>query len=276
MTQINGASSTLHLPRILCLHGGGVNAKVFEIQCRAIITRLKSSFRLVFVDAPFLSPAHPAIVQVFGDLGPFRRWLRWSPEQPEIDGDAAAAEIRHVCQRTMDADAGTGEWVGILGFSQGAKIATSILWTQERLAAAAAAAKSAAKATDETEQQQQDLNDMKTNFKFGIIMAGRAPIVQLSGRLDTPRHVVDAGRLSSDFSDWPETNEGPHAISIPTLHVHGLRDPGLDQHRILSDRYCKSGTVELVEWDGDHRIPIKQYDVEDVVSKILEMANYSV
>ncbi|KAH6888624.1 serine hydrolase FSH [Thelonectria olida] len=255
MTQTIGTSPNLHLPRILCLHGGGVNGQVFEIQCRVIITRLKTNFRLVFMDGPFLSPAHPAIVQVFGELGPFHSWLRWTPEQQqELDAAAAAAEIRYMCRRAMDLDEGTGEWVGVLGFSQGAKIAASLLWTQEKV----------------TQELGED--EAATSFKFGVIMAGRAPLVQLDGRVDIPRHVVDAARLSSDFDDWPETNVGPHVLSTPTLHVHGLRDPGLDQHRILFNNYCKIGTAQLVEWDGDHRIPIKSNDVEPVVSKILEMA----
>ncbi|KID61140.1 citrinin biosynthesis oxydoreductase CtnB, partial [Metarhizium hybridum] len=44
---------TLSLPRILCLHGGGVNGTVFRLQCRAIIAQLGHRFRFVFMDAPY-------------------------------------------------------------------------------------------------------------------------------------------------------------------------------------------------------------------------------
>ncbi|KAH6999612.1 serine hydrolase FSH [Ilyonectria destructans] len=256
MTQTNGdaPSPALHLPRILCLHGGGVNAQIFEVQCRAIIASLSAAFRLVFVEGPFLSAPHPSIVTVYGDHGPFRRWLRWQPDHPEMDAESAAAEIRYQCRRAMEDDPGTGEWAGILGFSQGAKIAASLLWTQQQVAEKLGPA------------------EAPTNFKFGILMAGRGPFVMLDSRLDIPRHIVDAARLSSDFEDWPETNVGAHVLSIPTLHVHGTRDPGLELHRMLRNKYCESGTTRLIEWDGGHRIPIKLHDVETVVNGILELA----
>ncbi|KAK7414236.1 hypothetical protein QQX98_006931 [Neonectria punicea] len=254
-TQTNGdARPPLHLPRILCLHGGGVNAQIFELQCRGLIARLKASFRLVFVDAPFLSAPHPSVVSVYGDHGPFRRWLRWQPDHPEVDAEAAAAEIRYQCRAAMDDDPGRGDWVGVLGFSQGAKIAASLLWAQGRVAAELGPA------------------EAETDFKFGVLMAGRGPFVMVDWRLDMPRHVVDAALMSSEFDDWPKANVGPHVLSIPTLHVHGTRDPGLEQHRQLKDAYCESGTTTLIEWDGGHRIPIKPHDVEAVASGILELA----
>ena len=49
------SSATLHLPRVLCLHGGGVNASIFRAQMRAFLThpQLSTRFRFVFVEAPF-------------------------------------------------------------------------------------------------------------------------------------------------------------------------------------------------------------------------------
>ncbi|KAM5343231.1 hypothetical protein ACJ41O_014197 [Fusarium nematophilum] len=259
MTQTHSKPSdtqhdTLHLPRILCLHGGGVNAEIFELQCRSIIARLRPSLRLVFMQAPFLSAPHPSIVSVYGDHGPFRRWLRWQPDHPEIEPEAAAEEIRYQCRRAMEDDPGTGDWVGILGFSQGAKIAASLLWTQQRVT------------------ERLGAEESPTQFKFGVLMAGRAPLVMLDYRVEQPPHVVDPARLSSDFDDWPGSNDGDHVLSIPTLHVHGLRDPGIEQHRLLMNSYCEAGTTRLLEWDGGHRIPIKTHDVEAVADKILELA----
>ncbi|CAM1510626.1 Fc.00g009610.m01.CDS01 [Cosmosporella sp. VM-42] len=253
MTRING-EDTLHLPRILCLHGGGVNAEVFEVQCRAIIARLRTTFRLVFMNGPFLSAPHPAIVTVYGSMGPFRRWLRWQPDHPEISDESAAQEIQYNVEEVMENDPGTGEWVGILGFSQGAKVSASLLWTQQKIVETLGVAES------------------PTHFKFGILMAGRGPLLMLDPRLEKPQYVVGAGHLSSAIHDLPDANEGPHVLGIPTLHVHGLRDPGLEQHQILMDTYCQDGSTRLVEWDGDHRLPIKTHDVEAVVGKMLEMA----
>ena len=80
---------TLPYPRILCLHGGGVTGEIFRAQARSLIKYLPT-FRLVFADAPFYCAPGPGIVPVYEDWGPFRRWLRWLPEHPEIDDESAA------------------------------------------------------------------------------------------------------------------------------------------------------------------------------------------
>lgn len=242
--------ANLSLPRILCLHGGGVNAQVFEMQARVIAAHLRNTFRLVYLDAPFAASPHPDIVQVYGDCGPFYRWLRWQPDHPAIDARSAAEEIMTHVLRRMENDEGTGEWVGVLGFSQGAKIAASLLWAQEKLGPERA----------------------KTSFKFGVIMAGSAPVVMLDWRLPCPQHVTNANTDATTFEDWPNAPEGDHVLATPTLHVFGLLDPGLRRHRILRDKYCKVGTTRTVEWDGGHRLPIKTPDVTALVTKIREVA----
>src|SRR5690349_18966549 len=93
---------SLHLPRILCLHGGGSNATVFRTQCRILIAGLKSHFRLVFADAPFISQAGPCVLSVYADCAPFRRWLRWTPDHPEISAADAIADIEDSLWLAMD------------------------------------------------------------------------------------------------------------------------------------------------------------------------------
>ncbi|EFQ35725.1 citrinin biosynthesis oxidoreductase CtnB [Colletotrichum graminicola] len=251
---------TLQLPRILCLHGGGVNAAVFKMQCRALIARLKKHFRLVFVDGPFICNPHHDIVAVYGDHGPFRRWLRWLPEHQYVDAETASAEIHFQLRMAMDDDdalGATGEWVGLLGFSQGAKVSASLLYTQQmlkekygkRIASAGGAA----------------------DWKFGVLLAGRAPLIVLDDRIDAPQGVGDAAEASVDYHDWPNGLSNDHVLKVPTIHIHGLKDPGLQHHRRLLKQYCQPGTARLVEWDGAHRIPIKTWDVEAVASQILDL-----
>ena len=71
--------ASLHLPRLLCLHGGGVSASVFRLQMRAVYAQLRDKFRLVYADGPWLCEAGPGILPVFEGAGPFRVSLRgWS------------------------------------------------------------------------------------------------------------------------------------------------------------------------------------------------------
>ncbi|KAK3187054.1 hypothetical protein K4F52_004220 [Lecanicillium sp. MT-2017a] len=258
---------TLHLPRILCLHGGGVNGRVFRMQCRSIIAELATTYRLVFMDGPYASAGHKDIVAVYGTMGPFRRWLPWHNEQPDLPPDAASDDIMNACLAAMDEDPGFGPWVGVLGFSQGAKVAASLLWAQQQAEAVSGW---------EDGDEKAALVLPRTQFKFGVLMAGSAPIIHLDARLPQPRHIAEPALFTTAFRDFPEKQSGgPHVLRIPTLHVHGLRDEGLEGHRRLLRMYCKPGTARLVEWDAGHRLPFKPNDVQRVVKQILDMARHA-
>lgn len=244
----------LSLPRILCLHGGGVNGQVFRLQCRTLIAQLASTFRLVFMDAPYPSSPHKDIVAVYGEFAPFYRWLPWTSEEPDLPPGAGAEDVMNACLIAMERDPGSGPWAGVLGFSQGAKIAASLLWAQQRA------------------EVLLGRGQARTTFQFGVLMAGSAPILHLDLRLGQPRHIADAAMFSTDFEDYPAAPYGGHVLTVPTLHVHGLRDAGIERHRLLLGLYCKPGVTRLVEWDAGHRLPVKTVDVEVVVRELLDMA----
>ncbi|KFA60108.1 hypothetical protein S40285_09454 [Stachybotrys chlorohalonatus IBT 40285] len=151
------------VPRILCIHGGGTNKEIFALQARAIISRLQPYFRLVLVNGPWTASPHESIASVFGSMGPFYRWLRWLPEHEPIDDDVAANTLMDTVLQAMKKDVGTGPWAGVMGFSQGGKIAANLLWEQERAA-------------------KHGLPPL-TNFKFGVIMAALPPWMHLDMRL---------------------------------------------------------------------------------------------
>ncbi|KID84933.1 citrinin biosynthesis oxydoreductase CtnB [Metarhizium guizhouense ARSEF 977] len=250
---------TLSLPRILCLHGGGVNGTVFRLQCRAIIAQLGHRFRFVFMDAPYTSRPHRDIVTVYGDFAPFYRWLAWSREEPGLPPWARAGDVMDACLAAMERDAGDGPWAAVLGFSQGAKVAASLLWAQQR--------------ADEVLGP----GRARTAFRFAVLMAGSAPVLHLDLRLPPPPpHVARPDAFSTDFTDYPDPEEAPprglHVLRLPTLHVHGLQDPGIQRHRCLLERYCAPATARLVEWDAGHRLPVKTADVKAIVAEVLRLA----
>jgi pimeloyl-ACP methyl ester carboxylesterase len=250
------------LPRILCLHGGGANAEVFRMQARTIIKTLNSTFRLVFADGPFYCDPGPGIVPVYEEYGPFRRWLRWLPEHPEVKAEAAVDEIWYKLRDAMEKDdlaGATGPWVGLLGFSQGAKLSASLLFEQQYRNQLREVGKNTAE------------DDAKPDFKFAVLLAGRAPVVSMRRETDDVKALVTAAELSEGFKAMDtETNE--HILQLPTIHVHGLQDGGLRLHRRLLQQYCDPSTTRLVEWDGGHRVPLKSSDVHKVTDAILEVA----
>ena len=240
----------LSLPRILCLHGGGVTGAVFQTQARALIKALPG-FRLVFADAPFLSEPGPGIVPVYADRGPFRRWLRWRPAHPDLGNDATTRRILNSLERCKEADPGTGPWVGLLGFSQGAKIAASLLYDQQVRA------------------ERRHTAGTNTDYRFAVLLAGRGPLVSFGPHTASPL-LAPANGMSLDPIDFP--GRAPQVLRLPTIHVHGLADPGLPLHRQLLAQYHDPRTSTLVEWQGDHRVPLKRADASRVAAQMYKVA----
>ena len=244
-------------PRILCLHGGGVSAKIFELQMRTIIKSLASDFRLVFVDGPWLSEMHDDLLTVYSSHGPCYRWGNWLTTQSAIDESFAIKENERVLVEAMDKDEGDGEWVGLLGFSQGATLAFSILLeNQLRL-------QGDPRATAFT----------GVYWQFGIIMAGRAPPYSLNPITQKDHQYKSLTQVSEGRDIAPVADPFLNRLRTPTLHVHGMQDPGLELHRDLQEWFASPEHTWLVEWEGAHRIPFKSADVKRTTEAILEVAN---
>jgi hypothetical protein len=247
--------STLHLPRILCLHGGGTNARIFRAQCRAIIAQLKTEYRFVFAEAPFDSWAGPDVLSVYSEWGPFRRWLRWRSSDPIIRPEEAVTNINRQLEECMRQDnmlGATGEWIALLGFSQGAKISASLLYRQQI--------------------HEEIFGQANTNFRFGVLIAGRGPFVSLDSDLLLSPPLPDAAQNTDYVSAGGKNSvQHSHVLRIPTLHVHGLRDENIGLHRQLFRHFCDERSRKLVEWDGNHRLPLKFKDVSRVADRIREL-----
>jgi len=155
----------------------------------------------------------------------------------------------------------TGEVTGVLGFSQGAKIAASLLLRQQ--------VRCNKLGLNNT------LNDARpSGFRFGILLAGRGPLVAFDLEMLENSNLVNAGHLGFQI-DIDRRKGTDHVIKVPTLHVHGLNDEGLHLHRRLLEDYCEYGersNSRLIQWNGHHRIPIQTDVVREIVGQILRMA----
>lgn len=248
--------NTLHRPRILCLHGGGTNARIFKAQCRVVSRMLEPYFRFAFAEAPFDSVPGPDVVSVYAEYGPFKRWF---PEQHDGVEDRAVIEAIDNSIRTAmredDRSGATGPWVGLLGFSQGAKMAASLIFRQQIRGEKLGRAKAG------------------SDWKFAVLMAGRAPIVSLdpdvfrSSMLSSPSQIDLSGP-----SKLEDIMREEYVLKLPTIHVHGLEDPGLHLHRELLEEYCSFDSARVLEWNGAHRVPLKSADVNPLVDEILNLA----
>lgn len=252
-------TSTLELPRILCLHGGGTNARIFLMQCRVLERELQPFFRLVYAEAPFPAIPGPDVTSVFQECGPFKSWLPMDPDKPRWAHQEVLEEVNMAIERARredDVAGATGEWIAVLGFSQGAKVAASMLYHQQ----------TCRKGSTRRLSYFQEL-------KFGVLLAGRGPIVWMDPESAAPDGFADASQLPThDTTTTAAMDARQPLLAIPTIHVHGLDDPGLELHRKLLRIYCDPDSALLLEWNGHHRVPIKTQDVNAVVKNILSVA----
>ena len=210
-----------NLPRILCLHGGGTSALIFQIQLRRLIWALRQHFTCVFVDAPLKSGPGPDVLPVFADFGPYYRWATLeSPNEESVQ-----LEVRELLKETIQKDG--GDFVGVLGFSQGARMAAGLLSDQER----------------------GDSEGMP-DWKFGVLLCGSHPPYSLRACRAPLDGLEDK---AGDDQYGPIATPGAEdMISVPSVHMRGLRDKHLERGRRLARHF--SDKMEF-EFDQGHHLP---------------------
>lgn len=153
---------------------------------------------------------------------------------------------------------GTGDWVTIMGFSQGGKVAASLLLRQQLRA----------------EKLGQD--QAGSDFKFAVLVAGHAPLIAMDPQLTDSLALADSNELTTGafahVTGFFLQRSDDHILRLPPLHVHGKKDPGIANHRRLLTDFCKEGTIRLVVWDGDHRVVIQAADIATVAKEIMVLS----
>ncbi|KAI1756246.1 serine hydrolase FSH [Xylaria castorea] len=268
-----GTDATLHHPRILCLHGGGTNARIFRAQCRVLSRWLEPHFRLAYAEAPYASAPGPDVASVYAGDGPFKRWLRWLPIHEALEDKAAVRDVDRAIEEAMDADdaeGADGPWVGLLGFSQGAKLAASLLFRQQQRALRRT---EQGKGLDQRRNGGWGDDGIYDGWKFAVVLAGRAPLVNLEPGVFKSSLLSDPSEIGlSGLPDLMEMATEKHVLRLPSIHVHGLTDPGLHLHQELFEQYMDPACTRLIQWDGGHRVVLKGTDVQPVVDAIIEVA----
>ncbi|KAI0801576.1 serine hydrolase FSH [Xylaria sp. FL0064] len=113
------------LPKILCLHGSGTSAAIFQIQAIRLSRILKPHFELVFIDGFYDTGPGPGVLPFFEGMEPYKRWLTDTVGQEERPWSDLG--------RLVEVFNRQGPFVGIMGFSQGAKAATHLIrWLEQR------------------------------------------------------------------------------------------------------------------------------------------------
>ena len=151
------------LPAILCLHGGGSNSTVFRIQTRRLQWALGSHFRFVFAQAPIEGTPGMGMLPVFASCAPFYRWVsrrfRMGDGETEIPPPEEVEAIDRVLEDVISKEGGHEAFVGVIGFSQGARLAPGLILRQL--------------------VEVRDTGESKWGFKFGLVIGGPFPPICL-------------------------------------------------------------------------------------------------
>ncbi|KAF1983008.1 hypothetical protein K402DRAFT_303207, partial [Aulographum hederae CBS 113979] len=242
-------------PRIACFHGGGSNAQIYQWQCARLADLLKDLFDFVYLDAPFTCGPGPGVLPTFADCTPFRSWFNYTGtdrqlitgsgwDDTDTSGVDRVADILYEEGKDDDAP----EWIGVLAFSQGTRIAGGLLLDQQMRAAAGKPA--------------------RTHFKFGVLCMGSfAPLLsETTTSEDHPNFTA-----TSPSSSTTKEHYKRHPITIPTLHLHGLRDDQLNNGRVQKKTYYEEGKARGVEINYHHAMPWFQWDLEVLAEAVRDL-----
>ncbi|KAF2464417.1 uncharacterized protein BDR25DRAFT_296814 [Lindgomyces ingoldianus] len=269
------SDTSLKLPRILCLHGVGSNADVLFVQIRTLRSQLDTTFRFVFADGPFFCEPGPGMLPAYQGAEPFRRWLRWSPKHRVLKPKFHLEALQKCIEDSMKEDdqaGATGAWVGLLGFSQGARLGASILFESQRRETV----KQKGGKTVGYEGENVETKLWSQNWQFAVLFSGPSPLIAMSPGLEhLPLQSPEELDLTTEELDKFDPTE-KICIQRPTLHVIGRNDEWALSQRRLYEKYCSEASRNLIEWDGEHRIPIEPALTSTICEKILAIAGKTI
>ncbi|PGH23620.1 hypothetical protein AJ80_02401 [Polytolypa hystricis UAMH7299] len=255
-------------PSILCLHGSGTSAEIFQIQTIRLRRELDAHFNFVFLDGPIEAAAGPGVLPVFEGLGPYRSWMpRQVEDQRDPDSPCAVMppETAAVLERAIQAEIarnGRG-FVGVMGFSMGARLAAGLLLDQQqkqKLEQQQDGGGQSEAGSDPQRQQQQQQKKKTTadnhSFKFGIFVCGTLPPIQ-------SLHPADETGI--------DATERYSKVDVPSLHVIGFDDPWYKEGDTLSSRHFDESITKVFRFKMGHHFPINKEENAMVINEIFKM-----
>ncbi|KAJ5682199.1 hypothetical protein N7462_005364 [Penicillium macrosclerotiorum] len=234
--------------KFLCLPGGFCTAKAFQTQLGPFCDALKSTGDASFFFTQGTNRVH--LPQEYGGFfGPPPHYTFLEVDNPEsikfnlcdfpkrntpeasmrsaldMANQPTFSSIRAALERLIDILDSEGDIEGIIGYSEGAKVAASLLMEEEKRR----------KATGRIPR-----------LKYAIFVCGWPP-------MDT---VTGAHLLIDDIAD-------DEIINIPTCHVVGAADPFIDASMALYNM-CDPDTADLFDHGGGHVVPRGKRAVDDL------------
>ena len=274
-SPLSSTSTPTSLPILLCLHGGGSNSRIFRFQARRLERLLRYRFRFVYPNATVPSKPGHAILPVFESVGPFVRWVEdawpkdgnlgeWQgtpfEQVAEVDRVIAGAVKEAVGSGgggDDEGDGGLGRVVGILGFSQGARLTAGLVCREYDRR------RSTSSTTTSTTTTTTSPSPLAfPNLKFSVLIGAPYPPISLTPHPPTPPTPTSASSSPSDPYDGLR--------QIPTLHAWGHDDHVGDGCAKFA-RVCDSKNCIVYKFNGEHHLPLTDAESEQLVEDLEEV-----
>lgn len=197
-----------------------------------MIWNLQGQFRFVFAQAPIEGTPGFGMLPVFASCAPFYRWVErrfklGEAETEETPQDEVAG-LDRILEKVMEENGGVKSFVGLMGFSQGARLVPGLLLRHLVL-------------------QKTRLGGSPYNFKFGVMIGGPYPPICLHEEVK----VEDYELLKA----------------VPTVHAWG-RDDHVKSGCEELWKVCEGDVCFQMDFEGGHHMPLKDGEARDLCDLI--------
>lgn len=206
---------------------------------------------------------------VYEDSGPFWRWQcdMLAAEAFDITEDEVLAErdeVRETVLRMLrNTNVGDGgEFVGVMAFSQGARVVTGLLLYIEKMRREGRLAKLGL-----------------PELKFAVINSATYPPLFLDSETEswvTGGKLIETSPNASETAlsageTWLPPNKKAKVI-IPTLHLHGSTDPWRPESEKMKVEFFTESESTIIEYTGGHQVPVREQDTSKIIIAMRNLA----
>ncbi|KAI0970357.1 serine hydrolase FSH [Xylaria arbuscula] len=241
--------------RILCLHGQGTSASIFRKQTEHMRKMLPADYQFYFFDGRHKCEADQEVLDFF--LPPYWAWYS-TPTTHSVLG--AHGQVLSIIREH-------GEFDAVIGFSQGAAVAASLLLHQELLGEEPVFKAAIFIGSPLPFSHRLDVGiDCSTGTSYGI---GDEPrnaygrpttipphLLTDPTKLDTPMQSQGSEDTCSEAAQYQMFHADVDGvrIQVPTGHIYGSEDKWFFHSQELV-RLCRADVSTVFQHMGGHEVP---------------------
>ncbi|OTB08286.1 hypothetical protein M426DRAFT_264916 [Hypoxylon sp. CI-4A] len=256
--------------RVLCLHGQGVNADIFQKQTEAVRQMLPSDYQFCFFNGKYECEPAPEVLDVFPP--PYLTWYNTPTTRKIFD---AHSQVRDIVARHGPFDA-------VMGFSQ-APVAASLLLHQELDGEVPKLFKAAIFIGSPVPFSYRKDVGIDARTYFGVSNdppnEHNRPVVIPSYLVTDPAYLRNAVELNDkdacagvQYYQMFHPTVDAVRINLPTGHIYGSGDQWFPHSKDLAE-LCREDLRAVFQHDGGHEVPRGYSEelcdvIETVFSKI--------